>query len=84
MQIVRSDEFKAAYRRLTKDEQKQVAAKLGLFVSNPRYPSLQAKRWRGNQWYFRVTSSIRLYYRMHAGERCELITVGHHDIERSR
>jgi mRNA interferase RelE/StbE len=84
VRLAQTAEFKTAYQRLTKREKKRVQVTLRLFVDNPRHPSLQAKKWDSDQWYYRVTPSIRVFYRMLADEWCELITVGHHDIEKRR
>jgi hypothetical protein len=84
VRLTRSDEFKKAYQRLTPADRKRVQAALTKFAADPQYPSLQAKKWDKDQWYFRVTRSIRVYYRMLEGQWCELITVGRHDIEKTR
>lgn len=83
MQFERTDTFEAAYDALTKAERRRVVNKLRLFAGDFRHPSLRAQRWSETEWYFRVSRDIRLYYEMD-GELCRLLTVGHHDSERSR
>ena len=84
MELEYTDEFKDAYSDLTAKEQRQIERKILLLANDYRHPSLQARKWEPpNTWYIRVNSDIRLFYEVQAGFY-RLITVGHHDIGRSR
>ena len=75
--------FLKAYGNLTADEQGQVDQALKRLLEDPRYPSLQARKWDGDTWYARASRDLRFFYEV--GEGYYLVrNVGHHDIERTR
>jgi mRNA-degrading endonuclease YafQ of YafQ-DinJ toxin-antitoxin module len=81
VKFARSEQFKRDYKGLTEPEKKRTEVTLRLFAADARHPSLQAKKWDDQYWYYHVTPDIRLFYKLE-GEWCELIAVGHHDIEK--
>lgn len=75
--------FVRAYAKLTAGEQTQVDQALQRLLADPRYPSLQARKWDGDTWYARASRDLRFFYDVGEGHYL-LRDVGHHDIERSR
>ncbi len=73
--------FVRGYASLTPEEQKQVDNALQRLVADPRYPSLQARKWDESTWYARASRDIRFFYESGEGHYL-LLDVGHHDIER--
>jgi len=83
VELERSDEFKAWYRRLTEKQQEQVDRKLRFLAQDYRHPSLEATKWADpNHFYCKISRGWRLFYDIYP-RHYELISVGPHDIEKT-
>ena len=73
-------EFEKNLKSLTSQEQKMVASKLKLFVTNPFYPSLRTKKVQGldNVFEMSVNMDIRILWKYENGIIILLLDVGHH------
>ena len=74
--------FVRGYGRLTADEQRQVDEALERLATDPRHPSLRARKWDPETWYARASRDLRFFYEV-GDSYYLLLDVGHHDIERS-
>ncbi len=83
MELRLTTAFAEAYAKLTVAEQAQVDRALERLQADPRYPSLQARKWSGELWYARASRDLRFFYELGDGFYL-LRDVGHHDIERTR
>lgn len=83
MRIQRSQQFREEYERLPEAIQKQATKQLGLFLQNPRHPSLQTKKMGGREvWEGRITRSCRFTFEI-IGDVYRLRRIGPHDILRN-
>ena len=73
-------EFEKNLKSLTNQEQKMVANKLKLLISNPFYPSLRTKKVQGSDNVFEmsVNMDIRILWKYENGIIILLLDVGHH------
>ena len=73
-------EFEKNLKSLTSQEQKMVASKLKLCVTNPFYPSLRTKKVQGldNVFEMSVNMDIRILWKYENGIIILLLDVGHH------
>lgn len=73
-------EFEKNLKSLTAQEQKLVANKLKLFIQNPFYPSLRAKKVQGleNVFEMSVNMDIRILWKYDEGIIILLLDIGHH------
>ncbi len=64
MQFVRTERFKKDFKRLPHEVQQRTGKALGLFVSNPRHPSLHMKKMEGapDIWELRATDNYRITF----------------------
>lgn len=73
-------EFERDLKKLSKQEQKQVARKLKILMENPFYPSLRTKKVQGLYDVFEmsVNMDIRILWRYENGVIILLLDIGHH------
>ena len=73
-------EFERDLKKLSKQEQKQVAKKLKILMENPFYPSLRTKKVQGLYDVFEmsVNMDIRILWRYENGVIILLLDIGHH------
>lgn len=83
MRLLPTEHFRRCYLRLPTRIQDQVDGKLEALLSNPRHPSLQARRMQGTAgiWELRVSLGYRLTYQVQ-GDLYVLRRVGAHNILR--
>lgn len=83
MRLSPTEHFRRCCLRLQAEIQDQVDGKLEVLLSNPRHPSLQAKRMKGTPgvWELRVSQGYRLTYQID-GDLYVLRRVGTHDVLR--
>ena len=81
MRLQPTERFANEYERLPQHLQRRVDKVLGLLLENPRHPSLQIKRIRGqeNRWEGRVTLHYRFIFSLE-GDAYLLLRVGTHDL----
>ena len=81
MRLQPTERFAKEYERLPQPLQRRVDKVLGLLLENPRHPSLQIKRIRGqeNRWEGRVTLHYRFIFSLE-GDAYLLLRVGTHDL----
>jgi mRNA-degrading endonuclease RelE of RelBE toxin-antitoxin system len=81
MRLQPTERFANEYERLPQHLQRRVDKVLGLLLENPRHPSLQIKRIRGqeNRWEGRVTLHYRFIFSLE-GDTYLLLRVGTHDL----
>ena len=80
--IVATKSFEKSLKRLTRTEQKQVAAKLKMLQINPHHPSLRTKKVKGFEGLFEcsVNMDIRILWRYKGYEIIITLDIGHHSI----
>ncbi|MEW6142890.1 MAG: type II toxin-antitoxin system RelE/ParE family toxin [Chloroflexota bacterium] len=80
MRIARTERFKRAWKRLTKDEKNQARKALEKLVADMRYPSLGVKKIKGAEhvWEARASRSLRLTFQVDE-DKIVLRNIGHHD-----
>lgn len=80
MQLVRSERFKQAYRKLELTEQELVKKALRQLIIDRSYPGLRVKRIQGTEgiWEMRAGRDIRITFEI-SDESYVLRNVGHHD-----
>ena len=83
MQLLRTERFKKDFKRLPQDIQSKFPTVLERFLSNPRYPSLHAKKMEGVRdiWELRVTDNYRVTFQF-VQEGVLLRRIGTHDVLR--
>lgn len=83
MIVHRSPRLKKAYKNLPQDIQKKFKRNFGLFVSNPKHPSLRVKKMSGTRDIFeaRITDNCRWTFQFVKGG-VKLRHIGTHDILR--
>ena len=81
MRLQPTERFANEYERLPQHLQRRVDKVLGLLLENPRHPSLQIKRIRGqeNRWEGRVTLHYRFIFSLE-GDAYLLLRVGTHNL----
>ncbi len=63
MKIIYTEPFRRDYQNLPPNIQRALAKALKFLLTNPRYPSLRAKKLPGTQiWYARVTKAYRFTF----------------------
>ena len=72
--------FEKGLKKLSRDEQKTVAAKLKILAEDPFYPSLRTKKLQGfyNVFEMSVNMDIRILWCYEDGIIILLLAVGHH------
>jgi mRNA interferase RelE/StbE len=82
--IVATRTFEKSLKRLTPIEQKQVAEKLKILLTNPRHPSLRTKKIKGFEGLFdcSVNMDIRILWRYEGSEIIVTLDIGHHSVLR--
>lgn len=80
MQLVRSERFKQAYRKLELTEQELMKKALRQLIIDRSYPGLRVKRIQGTEgiWEMRAGRDIRITFEI-SDESYVLRNVGHHD-----
>lgn len=80
MELVRTERFKRAYRKLEPRYRKQVQKALAQLLADRTHPGLRVKRIRGTQkvWELRAGKDIRVTFEIEQ-EAYVLRNVGHHD-----
>jgi len=80
VQLVRSERFKQAYRKLELTEQELVKKALRQLIIDRSYPGLRVKRIQGTEgiWEMRAGRDIRITFEI-SDESYVLRNVGHHD-----
>ena len=80
MNLIYTDGFSRAYRKLPAAVRRQVDTQLLLLCANPHHPSLRThkRRGEGEIWQARIPRSYRLFY-LRQGESITLLTVGPHE-----
>jgi len=75
-----TEQFEAAYDKLTADEKRGVLKALNLLGDNPKYSSLYVKKMEGcrNIWEARSSKRVRMTFEM-KGNVILLRNVGEHD-----
>ena len=75
-----TNEFTKSLKKMTAQEQKQIANKLNLLKQNPFHPSLRTKKVRGLDGVFEmsVNMDIRILWKYEGTIILILIDVGHH------
>ena len=83
MQLLRTERFKKDFKRLPNEILARASKALELFASNPRHPSLQAKKMEGalGVWELRVTDNYRITFQWIQGAAL-LRRVGTHNMLR--
>jgi mRNA-degrading endonuclease RelE of RelBE toxin-antitoxin system len=81
MKLQPTERFAKDYDRLPQRLQRRVDKALGLLLANPRHPSLQIKKIKGqgNRWEGRVTLHYRFIFGIE-GDAYLLLRVGTHDL----
>jgi mRNA-degrading endonuclease RelE of RelBE toxin-antitoxin system len=81
MRLQPTERFAKDYERFPQHLQRRVDRVLKLLLENPRHPSLQIKRIRGqeNRWEGRVTLHHRFIFSLE-GDTYLLLRVGTHDL----
>lgn len=76
-----TDRFKTAYLKLTRQERDAFAKKLRLFVQDPFYPSLRAKKIQGTDLFeWSVNMDIRVIWYYEGDHLVALLDIGHHSV----
>lgn len=83
MQLLRTERFKKDFKRLPQDIQSKLPTVLERFLSNPRHPSLHAKKMEGVRdiWELRVTDNYRVTFQF-MQEGVLLRRIGTHNVLR--
>lgn len=83
MKVRTARRFDKDYAALTEKVKKAVDEKLALFISNPKHPSLKAKKMEGTNsiWEMRVSAGYRITFHI-SGDEAVLRKVGTHDVLR--
>lgn len=75
-----ADSFVKRYRKLTRQEQKQVDEKLRLLAIDPWHPSLRVKKIQGTREFeASVNRDIRMAFLFYDGSVIVMLDVDHHD-----
>lgn len=84
MEVLRTKSFEKDFAELPRLIQNQFERKLGLFLINPRHPSLRSKKMHGTYdvWEFRISEGYRCTFSLR-GTVCILRRAGTHDILRT-
>ncbi|MFH1426940.1 MAG: hypothetical protein ABIG60_00180 [Patescibacteria group bacterium] len=79
MKIEYSAEFKKQYQKLPLEIQKSATKQLTIFLKNPRHPSLNTKKLKGqnNLWQGRISKSYRFVFFIE-NNLYKLISIFHH------
>ncbi len=80
MQLIRTERFKRAYRRLEKPDQERVKQALVRLLADRTHPGLRVKRVQGTAkvWELRAGRDIRVTFEIKENAII-LRNVGHHD-----
>jgi mRNA-degrading endonuclease RelE of RelBE toxin-antitoxin system len=80
MEIVLTEQFEAAYGRLSAADKRSVRKAITLLGGNPRYPGLHVKKMEGHRsiWEARPSDRLRMTFEM-MGDIITLRNVGEHD-----
>lgn len=80
MEILFTEQFEQAYKKLIKNEKKSIQKALSLLGNNPRYPSLYVKKMEGskNIWEARPSKRLRMTFEME-GNTINIRNVGEHE-----
>ena len=85
MQLIRTERFQRAYRKLDEQCRESVKKALAQFLANRTYPGLHVKRIQGTDriWEMRAGRDIRITFEFQQNENgttaVVLRNVGHHD-----
>ncbi len=81
MRVARDLRFVKEFAALPPAIQKRAKKQLALFLQNPRHPSLQTKKMKGqgNIWEARITKGYRFTFEI-SGDLYKLRRIGPHDI----
>lgn len=80
MEILFTEQFEQAYKKLTNAEKRGVRKALTLLGDNPKYSGLRVKKMEGrkNIWEARPSKRLRMTFEM-VGEIIVMRNVGEHD-----
>ena len=78
VEIVFTEEFKKAYKKLPEDIKKKVGKQLKFLSHNPAHPSLKIHKLNG-EWEFYVDIHYRCFF-LRDGGKFTLLTVGSHRV----
>ncbi len=78
IEIVLTEEFKKAYKKLPEDIKKKAKKQLKFLNSNPAHPSLRIHKLNG-EWEFYVDIHYRGLF-LREGDKYILLTIGTHKI----
>jgi len=80
LHVARTDRFRRAYQRLTKQEKEQARKSVTLLARDPRHPGLRAKKIQGTEkiWEARASRSLRITFHIE-GNTIFLRNIGAHD-----
>lgn len=81
-QLQTSKKFKKAFQKLETTEQQAVEKAIQQLTSNPRHPSLRAKKIKGSQngiWEASANMDLRITFHFEDVKIIRLRNCGHHD-----
>lgn len=80
MEILFTEQFEQAYKKLNNAEKRSVRKALTLLGDNPKHPGLRVKKMEGRKdiWEARSSKRLRMTFEM-AGEAIFMRNVGEHD-----
>ena len=80
MEILLTEQFEAAYGKLSAVDKRSVRKAITLLGGNPRYPGLHVKKMEGHRsiWEARPSDRLRMTFEM-TGDTIIMRNVGEHD-----
>ena len=80
MRVARTERFKRAYRKLSRENRDRARKVIRQLVEDPRHPGLRVRRIKGtrNVWEARVSRSCRLTFKAQ-GDTYLLRNIGEHN-----
>ena len=80
MRVARTESFKRAYRKLSRENRDRASKDIRQLVEDPRHPGLRVRRIEGtrNVWEARVSRSWRLTFKAQ-GDTYLLRNIGEHN-----
>jgi len=80
VRVARTERFKRAYRKLSRENRERARKAIRQLVEDPRHPGLRVKRIKGtrNVWEARVSRSCRLTFEAQ-GDTYLLRNIGEHN-----
>ena len=80
MEILLTEQFEAAYGKLSAVDKRSVRKSITMLGGNPRYPGLHVKKMEGHRsiWEARPSDRLRMTFEM-TGDTIIMRNVGEHD-----